>query len=324
MHAPPISLPGLGAEWRPLKAGEMAEILDILGWTRLLQGPQGGRSSEALPLGGSWREGVRAGCLGRVPEGGASRRHPPPRGADGLEGVPNRRRAWEAPRGGEGLSGGPRAGEAESGPEAASPEAGERACGRLGGEPSLGALEAPDVAVRLEAGEEDVEEPEAEEERGGGDLGAARAAQLAADVRPAPVEQHGDAHEGEDGEERDGEGQRARAHLEGAALHRPVHGGHRPGHAQAQEHVHRVGAGHVADGRVRALVLQRRHLAGEGVCGQRHARVTPALAWTRPLACCPSDTQPPRAPGWPRAPGSASPLPPAALGAPCGRQGLRP
>ena len=82
------------------------------------------------------------------------------------------------------------------------------------------------MAVSLEAGEEDVKEPEAQEERGGGELGAARAAQLAADVRPAAVEQHGDAHEGEDGEERDGEGQRAGAHLEGAALHRPVHGGH--------------------------------------------------------------------------------------------------
>lgn len=125
------------------------------------------------------------------------------------------------------------------------------------------------MAVSLQAGEEDVEEPEAQEERGGGELGAARAAQLAADVRPAPVQQHGDPHEGEDGEERDGESQRAGAHLEGAALHRPVHGGHRPGHAQAQEHVHGVGARHVADGCVGALVLQRRHLAGERVCGGR-------------------------------------------------------
>ena len=137
---------------------------------------------------------------------------------------------------------------------------------------SLGrTLEAPDVAVSLQAGEEDVEEPEAQEERGGGELGAARAAQLAADVRPAPVQQHGDPHEGEDGEERDGESQRAGAHLEGAALHRPVHGGHRPGHAQAQEHVHGVGARHVADGCVGALVLQRRHLAGERVCRGRDA-----------------------------------------------------
>lgn len=55
----------------------------------------------------------------------------------------------------------------------------------------------PDVAVSLEAGEEDVGET-----RGPGlavvaSLGPRQTAQLAAtDVRPAAVEQHGDAHEG--------------------------------------------------------------------------------------------------------------------------------
>lgn len=88
------------------------------------------------------------------------------------------------------------------------------------------ALEAPDMAVRLEAGEENVKKPEAQEESGGGQLGSPRTAQLATDVWPAPVQQHCDAHEGEDGEECDREGQRACTHLEGAALHRPVHRSH--------------------------------------------------------------------------------------------------
>lgn len=88
------------------------------------------------------------------------------------------------------------------------------------------ALEAPDMAVCLEAGEENVKEPETQEESGGGQLGSPRTAQLATDVWPAPVQQHCDAHEGEDGEECDREGQRACTHLEGAALHRPVHRSH--------------------------------------------------------------------------------------------------
>lgn len=106
-------------------------------------------------------------------------------------------------------------------------------------------LKATDVAVRLQAGEEDVEEPEAEEQQAGQEAGDPGATELPADGGPAPEHEHGHADESEDGEEGDGKGQRPRVHVERLPLDPPVDGGHRPRHADPQEHVDGVAAGDV-------------------------------------------------------------------------------
>ena len=126
-------------------------------------------------------------------------------------------------------------------------------------------LKAGDVAVGLQAGEEDVEEPQAQEQQGGEDAGDPRAAELSADGGPASEQQHGHADESEDGEECDGEGQRARVHLELLSFNSPVDGGHRPRHADPQEHVHGVAAGHVTNGRIGMLVLHGGDFTGKSV-----------------------------------------------------------
>lgn len=129
------------------------------------------------------------------------------------------------------------------------------------------------MAVGLQRRQQDVDEPEGDEEEEGDELGCPWAPQLSArHAGPAAVEQHQHAHQRHDGEEGDGEGQGARVHLEGLALAVPVHGGDGPRHADAQEHVHRVAARHVADGGVGVLVLDGGHLAGERVCGRRRRR----------------------------------------------------
>lgn len=56
--------------------------------------------------------------------------------------------------------------------------------------------------------------------------------------------------------------------VEHAAMKRMVTGGNRPGQADAQEHVHRIAAGHIADTGVRVLVLDGCHFAGERVCAR--------------------------------------------------------
>lgn len=127
--------------------------------------------------------------------------------------------------------------------------------------------EAFDVAVGLQRGEHDVHQPQAEEQTGGENLGDPRSAQLPANLRPPAVNEDGDADEGEDGEERDGEGQRTRVHPELLAFGGVVDGGDGPGHADAQEDVDGVTSCHVADGGVSVLVLDGRHLTGKGVCG---------------------------------------------------------
>lgn len=72
---------------------------------------------------------------------------------------------------------------------------------------SLIYLEAFYMTVGFQTGEEDVKEPEAEKEGRRGQSVSPRPAQFPSDVGPAPVEQHRDGQEGEDGEESDGEGQ---------------------------------------------------------------------------------------------------------------------
>lgn len=61
-------------------------------------------------------------------------------------------------------------------------------------------LEALDVAISFQGGEYDIHEPQAEEETGGRDFGAPGPTQLAPNLRPAPVHEHGHGDKGEDGE----------------------------------------------------------------------------------------------------------------------------
>lgn len=121
------------------------------------------------------------------------------------------------------------------------------------------------MAVGFQAREEDVEEPEAKEEERGEQLGGPWASQFAANRRPPTEHQHPHVDEGEDGEERDGEGQGARFHPEDLSFGFPVYRCHGPGQADAQEHVDRVASCHVPDGSVCVLVLGGGHFAGKGV-----------------------------------------------------------
>lgn len=123
------------------------------------------------------------------------------------------------------------------------------------------------MAVGLQRGEQNVQQPQADKQHGGQYLGSPRTSQLAADRRSPPVHQHPHADEGEDGEESDGEGQAPRVYLEVVALGVVVDGSHGPGHADAQEHVDRVAARHIADGCISILVLDGCHLTGKGVWG---------------------------------------------------------
>lgn len=130
------------------------------------------------------------------------------------------------------------------------------------------------MTVGLQAGEEDVKEPEAEKEGRRGQSVPPGPPQFPADVGAAAVEQHRHSQEGEDGEESDGERQRSGLHHEWLPLHLPINGRHRPGHADSQEDVDGIAARHVPDGGVRVRVLDRRHLTGKGVCGEREREDT--------------------------------------------------
>lgn len=68
---------------------------------------------------------------------------------------------------------------------------------------AAGTLEALYVAVGLQRGEDDVQQPQAEEEARGQYLGQPGATKLASDLGPPAVNEDSDADEGEDGEECD-------------------------------------------------------------------------------------------------------------------------
>lgn len=121
------------------------------------------------------------------------------------------------------------------------------------------------MAVGLQTGEENVEEPQTQEQQGSHEPWHPGAAKLPADGGPASEEEHSHADESKDGEECDREGQRAWVHLELLPFDFPVDGGHRPSHADPQEHVNSVAAGHIANRRVGMLVLHGGHFAGKGV-----------------------------------------------------------
>lgn len=123
------------------------------------------------------------------------------------------------------------------------------------------------VAVGLQRGEDNVHQPQAKEQTGGENLGDSGSAELPADFGPPAVEEHSNADECKDGEERDGEGERARVNLKLLALGVVVDGSDGPGHANTQEDVDSVTTCNVADWGVGILVLDGCHLTGKGVWG---------------------------------------------------------
>ena len=116
------------------------------------------------------------------------------------------------------------------------------------------------MAVSLQGGQQDVDEPEGEEHEEGEELGCPWAPELSARHAGTPaVEQHHHAHQRHDGEDGDREGQGAWVHLERLAFGLPVNRSEGPCHPDAKEHVHRVAARHIADGGISVLVLDRSH-----------------------------------------------------------------
>lgn len=126
------------------------------------------------------------------------------------------------------------------------------------------------VAVRLQGGQQDVDEPEGEEEEESEELGCPWASELSGRHAGTPaVEQHHHTQQRHDGEEGDGEGQGAWVHLERLAFGLPVNCCDGPRHPDAQEHVHRIAARHVADGGVGVLVLDGSDFTCKCICGER-------------------------------------------------------
>lgn len=94
--------------------------------------------------------------------------------------------------------------------------------------------EARHVAVRLQGGQQDVDEPEREEEEEGEKLGCPWATELSSrHGGTSAVEQHQHAHQRHDGEEGDREGQGPRVHFEHLAFGVPVNCCNGPRHSDA-------------------------------------------------------------------------------------------
>mmetsp|Transcript_72695 Transcript_72695/g.157112 ORF Transcript_72695/g.157112 Transcript_72695/m.157112 type:complete len:831 (-) Transcript_72695:130-2622(-) len=125
------------------------------------------------------------------------------------------------------------------------------------------------VADDDEGGHDDVDHPEGDQDTEADPLEQRGAAELAAADLP-PGGQHHDRDEGAAAEDSDADAQVPRLDLEDAVLALPVDGGHEPGQAQAEEDIHGVAAGDVADRGVGVGVLGRGGLGGEGV-GERGA-----------------------------------------------------
>ena len=117
------------------------------------------------------------------------------------------------------------------------------------------------MAVCLQGGEQDIDEPEGEEQEEGEELGCPWASELSSrHAGTSAVEQHHHTHQRHDGEEGDREGQGAWVHVEPFAFGVPVNCSNGPRHPNAQKHVHRVAARHIPDGGVSVLVLDGSHL----------------------------------------------------------------
>lgn len=141
------------------------------------------------------------------------------------------------------------------------------------------------MTVGLQTGEENVKKPEAEKEGWCGQSVSPGPAQFSSDVGPAPVKQHRDGQEGEDGEESDRKGQRAGLHHKRLPFHVPVNGRHWPGHADSQEDIDCVAASHIPNGGVCVGVLDCCYFTGKGVCREKPS-VMNILIWCNYFKCC--------------------------------------
>lgn len=126
------------------------------------------------------------------------------------------------------------------------------------------------MAVCFQGGQQDVDEPEGKEQEEGEELGCPWAPELSARHTGTPtVEQHQHTYQCHDGEEGDGEGQRARMHLEDLAFGLPVYGSNGPRHPDAQEHIHCIAARHVAYGGISILVLDGSYFTRKCICERK-------------------------------------------------------
>lgn len=126
------------------------------------------------------------------------------------------------------------------------------------------------MAVRLQGGQQDVDEPEGDEQEDGEELGCPWAPEFSAwNAGTSAVEQHQHTHQRHDGEEGDGEGQGTWVHLERPAFGLPVNSRDGPSHSDAQEHIHCVAACHVPNGGVCVLILNGSHLTCKCVCKRK-------------------------------------------------------
>ena len=125
------------------------------------------------------------------------------------------------------------------------------------------------MAVRFQAGEEDIEKPQAKEEHGGQQSGHPRTTQLSTNGWPASEQKNSHGDESKDGEKCDWERQWAGVNLKLLPLKFPVDSRHRPRQADAQEHVDSVAAGNVANRGISVLVLYGRHFASKCVWHKR-------------------------------------------------------
>lgn len=133
-------------------------------------------------------------------------------------------------------------------------------------------LKALNVAVGLQAGEEDVEEPQSQEEQAGQEARHLGTAQLSTNRGPASEQEHAHRDESKDGEEGDREGQRPWIYPKFFSLGFPVDSGHRPGHADTQEHVDSVAASDISNRCISMLVLCGSHFTSKGVWKERKRR----------------------------------------------------
>ena len=121
------------------------------------------------------------------------------------------------------------------------------------------------MAIGLQAGEEDVEEPESKQKQCGDDFRDSRASQFATNGRPPAYHQNSHSEEGKNGEECDGEGQRARVHTEDLTFDFPIHSSHRPGHPNTQKHINCIASSHIPHWCICILVLSGSNFTGKRI-----------------------------------------------------------
>lgn len=121
------------------------------------------------------------------------------------------------------------------------------------------------MAVSLQRGEDNVQEPQAEEQAAGEDFRDSGSTELPTDLRTASIDKHGKADEGKDGVECDREGQSTRVYPELLVIGIVVDGSDGPSDTDSQEDVDSITSCHIANGGISVLVLDGCHLTGEGV-----------------------------------------------------------